>query len=96
MADLWAQRAVVAQLGDLGAQLRLARIRAGRTQGDVALAAGISRQLLGRVEAGFNGEIRGYLAVAHALGMRVSLTDEIPLNDAELAALDLINALQPD
>lgn len=81
-------------LAGIGAQLRHARIDAGLTQQDVATRSGVSRQLVGRIENGLNGEISAFIAVANALDHRLSVAEEVPLNDAEQAALDLINQLQ--
>lgn len=81
-------------LAGIGAQLRHARVAAGLTQQDVANRAGVSRQLVGRIENGLNGEISAFIAVANALDYRLGVTEEVPLNDAEQAALDLINQLQ--
>lgn len=81
-------------LAQIGAQLRHARIQAGLTQHDVARRANVSRQLVGRIENGFNGEVSAYIAVAAALDHRFTVAEEVPLNENELAALDLINNLQ--
>ncbi|ORA79572.1 helix-turn-helix transcriptional regulator [Mycobacterium malmoense] len=81
-------------LAQLGAQLRHARIQAGLTQAEVGRRAGVSRQLVNRIEAGYNGEIAAYIAVANALDHRLRLLEEVPLNDGEQAALDLIARLR--
>jgi transcriptional regulator with XRE-family HTH domain len=45
-------------LAALGAQLHAARTNAGITQGEVAARAGVSRQLVARIEAGHpTGEV---------------------------------------
>ncbi|WP_231108820.1 helix-turn-helix domain-containing protein [Mycobacterium avium] len=81
-------------LAGIGAQLRHARITAGLTQQHVANRSGVSRQLVGRIENGCNGEISAFIAVANALEYRLGVTEQVPFNDAEQAALDLINRLQ--
>ncbi len=85
---------VAETLAQIGAQLRHARIAAGLSQLDVANSAGVSRQLVGRIENGSNGEISAYIAVANTLNHRVGVTKEIELNESELAARDLLNSLQ--
>ena len=85
---------VTETLAQIGAQLRHARIAAGLSQQDIANRAGVSRNLVGRIENGKNGEISAYIAVANALDHRVGVTEEIPLNEAELAAHELLNTLQ--
>lgn len=57
----------------LGAALREARLKANLTQGEVGEQAGVSRQLVSRIEQGCNGEISAYLAVASALRLDVVL-----------------------
>lgn len=59
-------------LKQLGAELRAARRAANFTQDALAARAGISRQLLNRIEAGHNAEIASHLAVANALGLTLS------------------------
>lgn len=81
-------------LAQIGAQLRHARVTAGLTQLDVAHRAKVSRQLVGRIENGFNGEISAYIAVANALDHRLAAVQEVPLNPSEIAALDLFNTLR--
>ena len=51
----------------IGAALRDARVNAMRTQSEIGQAAGVSRQLVSRIEQGCNGEISAYIAVAAAL-----------------------------
>ncbi|MGJ6127413.1 helix-turn-helix transcriptional regulator [Mycolicibacterium sp. Y3] len=81
-------------LAGIGAQLRYARINAGLTQQDVANRSGVSRQLVGRIENGLNGEISAFIAVANALDYRLGITEEVPLNDAEQAAVALMNQIK--
>lgn len=85
---------VTETLAQIGAQLRHVRIQAGLTQQDVAFRANVSRQLVGRIENGLNGEVRAYIAVASVLEYRLTVVQEVPLNDHELAALELIDKLQ--
>jgi len=59
-------------LKQLGAELRAARRAAKFTQDALAAQAGISRQLLIRIEAGHNAEIASHIAVANALGLTLS------------------------
>jgi transcriptional regulator with XRE-family HTH domain len=79
---------VEAQLERIGEQLRIARVRAYLTQGDVGERAGVSRQLVSRIEQGINGEIRAYAAVASALNHRVIVEEDEALDDNGIAALD--------
>ncbi|GEM33426.1 hypothetical protein NN3_44330 [Nocardia neocaledoniensis NBRC 108232] len=59
-------------LVQLGAMLRKARIDAGLTQDQVGELAGVTRQLVGRVEAGSpRGEIGRIVQIADALGLRL-------------------------
>ncbi|WP_170847466.1 helix-turn-helix transcriptional regulator [Mycolicibacterium fluoranthenivorans] len=85
---------VAETLAQIGAQLRRVRIQAGLTQQDVAFRANVSRQLVGRIENGLNGEVSAYVAVASVLDHRFTVVQEVPLNDHELAALELIDKLQ--
>jgi transcriptional regulator with XRE-family HTH domain len=59
----------------LGAELRHARMKSGRTQADVAAAAGLARPTITRLdlERGHNGELSAVLAAAHVLGYHLSL-----------------------
>jgi len=59
-------------LKQLGAELKAARRAANITQDSLATHAGISRQLLIRIEAGHNAEIASYLAVATALDLTLT------------------------
>lgn len=63
------------QLTQLGAALRNARIEAGLTQDELGDRAGVSRQLVGRVEAGSpRGEVGRVAQIAAALGYRLTVT----------------------
>lgn len=75
-------------LEKIGAQLRDARVEAFKTQSDVGEQAGVSRQLVSRIEQGCNGEISAYIAVAAALQFRLSLDRDAPIQDTQPAALD--------
>lgn len=60
------------QLVQLGATLRKARLDAGLTQDQLGELAGVSRQLVSRVEAGSpRGEIGRVAQIAGALGLRL-------------------------
>ncbi|MEU7137929.1 helix-turn-helix domain-containing protein [Nocardia sp. NPDC046473] len=60
------------QLVQLGAALRKARVDAGLTQEQLGELAGVSRQLVSRVETGSpNGEIGRIIQIASALGLQV-------------------------
>jgi transcriptional regulator with XRE-family HTH domain len=83
------------QLAQIGAQLRNARLNAGLTQDEVGRRAGVSRQLLSRIESGHpRGEIAAVVAVADAVDYRLSVVPKKLLNAGEQAALDLINRLR--
>lgn len=60
----------------LGSALRDARVKLNLTQGEVGEQAGVSRQLVSRIEQGLNGEISAYVAVATALRLRLALVEE--------------------
>lgn len=60
----------------LGAALRDARLKLNLTQGEVGEQAGVSRQLVSRIEQGLNGEISAYVAVATGLRLRLALVEE--------------------
>ncbi|MGQ4600458.1 helix-turn-helix domain-containing protein [Nocardia sp. R6R-6] len=63
------------QLVQLGAMLRKARLDAGLTQEQLGELAGVSRQLVSRVEAGSSrGEIGRVAQIAGALGLRLVAT----------------------
>lgn len=60
------------QLIQLGAALRKARLDAGLTQDQLGELAGVSRQLVSRVETGSpRGEIGRVVEIASALGMQM-------------------------
>jgi transcriptional regulator with XRE-family HTH domain len=91
--DAAAQVDVVREhLEKIGAALRDARLEAGLTQGEVGQLAGVSRQLVSRIEQGYNGEISAYVSVAAALERRVSVVEGTTLTDAQRAALGRINS----
>lgn len=81
------QEVVDEQLQKLGGALRDARLNLNLTQGEVGERAGVSRQLVSRIEQGLNGEVSAYIAVATALQLRLALVEEIGA-----AADDSINA----
>lgn len=61
---------------ELGAVLRDSRKNSGRTQLDVASAAGVERSWLARLEGGTeNPTFAKLLAVASSLGLQIELTD---------------------
>lgn len=76
-------------LEQTGAGLRDARLAAGLTQGEIGQLAGVSRQLVSRIEQGVNGEISAYAAVAAALQHRLTVVEEA---GAERGSLDRINS----
>jgi transcriptional regulator with XRE-family HTH domain len=84
------------QLARIGDQLRIARVKAYLTQGDVGQRAGVSRQLVSRIEQGFNGEIRAYLAVAAALNHRFIVEEQAAANEKAIAALDFTSEAAQD
>jgi transcriptional regulator with XRE-family HTH domain len=84
--------AVQASLEQIGATLRDARVKALMTQSEVGQLAGVSRQLISRIEQGCNGEISAYFAVAAALSCQFTLTQGAAPDDNAIAGLDLINA----
>lgn len=63
-------------LAQLGAELRFARKQAGLTQADVGAKAGFSRQLVNRIEKGYNCEIVAFIAIAGAVGRRLSIAED--------------------
>ncbi|MFN8071363.1 MAG: helix-turn-helix transcriptional regulator [Mycobacterium sp.] len=82
-------KSIQESLESIGAQLRDARVEAFLTQTDVGERAGVSRQLVSRIEQGCNGEISAYVAVATALSFRFRLDREgatVAANDS--AGLD--------
>ncbi|MEI6251188.1 MAG: helix-turn-helix transcriptional regulator [Mycobacteriaceae bacterium] len=78
-------------LEQIGAALRDARVDAYLTQSDVGERAGVSRQLVSRIEQGCNGEISAYVAVAAALRFRFNVEQQAGLNDTEVTGLDFIH-----
>ena len=82
------------QLEKIGAQLRLARVKEYLTQSDVGRWAGVSRQLVSRIEQGCNGEISAYVAVATALNHRFILEEGPAANDNDISALDFTEGSQ--
>lgn len=76
----------------IGAALRDARLRAMLTQSEVGQRAGVSRQLVSRIEQGVNGEITAYAAVAAALQYRLGVAPEGAAAGNEPAGLDFTQA----
>jgi transcriptional regulator with XRE-family HTH domain len=67
------------QLTQLGAMLRNARIEAGLTQDELGARAGVSRQLVSRIESGSpRGEVGRVAQVAFALGYRLTVVARTP------------------
>ncbi len=79
---------VQGDLENIGAALREARLAALLTQGEVGQRAGVSRQLVSRIEQGLNGEISAYAAVAAALQHRLALVAEDAATGNEPTGLD--------
>ena len=79
---------VQGDLEKIGAALRDARVRALLTQSEVGQRAGVSRQLVSRIEQGLNGEVSAYAAVAAALQHRLTVAAEATATDNEPAGLD--------
>ena len=82
-------------LAGLGATLRDARLKGFLTQSDVSQLAGVSRQLVSRIEQGCNGEISAYIAVAAALQHKFAIVREPALKRNTPAGLDLGNTPPP-
>lgn len=76
----------------IGATLREARVQALLTQSDVGQRAGVSRQLVSRIEQGLNGEISAYISVAAALHHRFELVEESDHTAGEPAGLDFTSS----
>ena len=57
--------------------------------------AGVSRQLVNRIEKGLNGEISAYISVAAALNHRFVVVPELDSTYTEPAGLDFTNLLSP-
>lgn len=91
MVDEVDEQVVRETLEKIGAQLRDARVDAYLTQSDVGEKAGVSRQLVSRIEQGCNGEISAYVAVAAALRFRFAVVQEAGVKANESAGLDLIH-----
>ncbi|MFN0073928.1 MAG: substrate-binding domain-containing protein [Chloroflexota bacterium] len=77
------------QSGSLDVYLRMARVRAGMSQGDLATRAGVTRQAISAIESGKTAPTMGVaLRLARALGCRVDelfrLVDELPRVTADL------------
>lgn len=83
---------VQASLETIGATLRDARLKELRTQSEIGELAGVSRQLVSRIEQGCNGEISAYVAVAAALRHRFTLVQEAGTNGTQSPGLDFIGA----
>ena len=83
---------VQGSLEKIGATLRDARLKEFRTQSEVGELAGVSRQLVSRIEQGCNGEISAYVAVATALRHRLDLVEEAGPNDTESPGLDFVSS----
>jgi transcriptional regulator with XRE-family HTH domain len=79
---------VQGDLEKIGAALREARLAALLTQGEVGQRAGVSRQLVSRIEQGLNGEISAYATVAAALQHRLALAAEDAVTGNEPTGLD--------
>lgn len=61
---------------DLGVRLRLRREAMGLTQGELAERAGVTRQLVSRIEHGHpRAELAGVVAVVRALNAEIVLID---------------------
>lgn len=80
------------QLEAIGAQLRIARVKAYLTQSDVGQRAGVSRQLVSRIEQGCNGEISAYVAVAAALNHRLMVEEQAAMSDNGILGLDFTSS----
>lgn len=97
--DMMSQPRVDRQLTQLGAALRNARIEAGLTQDELGGRAGVSRQLVSRVESGSpRGEVGRVAQIAAALGYRLTVTPRKPPKttrerETVKAYLDNINRL---
>lgn len=77
--NIMSQPRVDRQLTQLGAALRNARIEAGLTQDELGDRAGVSRQLISRVESGSpRGEVGRIAQIAAALGYRLTITPRKP------------------
>ncbi len=79
-------------LEEIGAALRDARVEQMLTQTEVGEQAGVSRQLVSRIEQGCNGEISAYFAVAAALGHRFAVVAEPDFTANVSTGLDFATA----
>lgn len=75
-------------IAKIGAVLREARLAALLTQSEVGQLAGVSRQLVSRIEQGLNGEIGAYAAVAAALQHRLTVSAQDAAAGLEPVGLD--------
>lgn len=67
---------------DLGVRIRLRREQLGLSHAAVAERAGVSRQLVSRIEHGhYRAEAGGVMAVIRALGAQLVLTDRPDADD---------------
>lgn len=80
--------AVQEQLENIGAALRDARLKLSLTQGEIGEQAGVSRQLVSRIEQGCNGEFSAYIAVARAVRLRIALVEETSPADTDSGAVN--------
>lgn len=84
-----------AALADLGRQVRRLRQAGGWTQGEVAEAAGISRQLLSRMERGtVQGQLATLLAVVSGLGGAIVVAER-PSDEVDITGLGGMSAVPP-
>lgn len=84
-----------AALADLGRQVRRLRQAGGWTQGEVAEAAGISRQLLSRMERGtVQGQLATLLAVVSGLGGEIVVAER-PSDEVDITGLRGMSAVPP-
>lgn len=85
-----------ASLEALGAKLRETRVSALLTQAEVGQRAGVSRQLVNRIEQGCNGEISAYIAVATVLRYRFALIPDDVAQASDQAGLDFTQPSMTD
>lgn len=77
---------------DFGVRIRLRREELGLSQAAVAERAGVSRQLVSRIEHGhYRAEFGGVMAVIRALGAQLVLSDR-PDNSDDAGHDDAIDA----
>ena len=92
--DHHVDRALTEHLAQIGAELRQLRMAAKLTQADVGRRAGMTRQLVSRVESGrVTSEVWAVAAVASAVQHRLAIVPEVALNEHELAAIELAEKL---